>query len=173
MIPISIWDNPDLKTAGDFIKLDAVGDSCSGVIQAIRAHKWDDGKVDPQIMLTTDDGQEKSLTAGQIRLKALLTEQRPEAGDHITVTLVDIEKRAGGKTLKHFELVTKRAGDPTIPKPGTAAPASNGWTEPVAQPPAPPVAVAGGAQTADPAAVAAALAALTPDQRAAMGLPAA
>lgn len=168
---MSIWDNPDLKTAGDFIKLDAVGDSCSGVINAIRAHKWDDGKVDPQIMLTTDDGQDKSLTAGQIRLKALLTEQRPEAGDHITVTLTDIEKRAGGKTLKHFSLITKRAGDPTIPVSGQAAPVGNGWTEPVA---APPVAVVASApQIADPAAVAAALAALTPDQRAAMGLPAA
>jgi hypothetical protein len=52
------------------------------------------------------------LTAGQVRLKAALAEQRPEAGDHLTVTLKQVEKRSGGKTLKHFDVEIKRgSGD--------------------------------------------------------------
>ena len=92
------------------------------------------------------------MTAGQVRLKALLAEQRPEAGDTITVTLSEIEKRAGGKTLKHFDVKVVRAG-------ASAAPA------PAADP-----APAQAAAPADPAAVQAAVANLTPEQLKALGI---
>lgn len=150
---MSVWDDPELRAGGDFITFETVGDTAAGTVQAIRVKRWDDGKVSPEILLTTDDGEEKTLTAGQIKLKTLLAEQRPEVGDHITVKLTDIEKRSGGKTLKHFSLDIRRGGG--------AAPA------PAAAP-----AQAGG-PAVDQAAVAAALAALTPEQRQAMGLPAA
>lgn len=112
----SIWDDPELKAGGEFVKFDAVGDTVAGTITAIRTHRWDDGKVDPQILLTTDDGEDRSLTAGQVRLKVALAEQRPEVGDHIKITLTQIEKRAGGKTLKHFDVaVTRGTGGDTPP----------------------------------------------------------
>src|SRR5690349_14505679 len=98
---MSIWDDPELRAGGDFVKFENPGDSIAGVINAVRAHRFDDGKVAPQILLTTDDGEEKTITAGQVRLKIALAEQRPEAGDHLTITLTNVEKRAGGKTLKH------------------------------------------------------------------------
>lgn len=160
---MSIWDLPDLKVGGDFISFNEIGDVASGTIVTIRAHRWDDGSVAPQIFLTTDDGDEKTVTAGQIRLKAALAEQRPEAGDHIKITLTDIEKRAGGKTLKIFDVVVTR-GNGTVPAPVAAAPA-------VAAPVAAPV-VAPVATLPDPAALAAAMAALTPEQKQALGIPA-
>ena len=123
---MSIWDNPDMKTNGDYVKFDAIGDTVTGVVLSVRAHKWDDGQVSPQILLDCD-GEEKTVTAGQIRLKAALAEQRPEEGDTLTMTLSDIEKRAGGKTLKHFDVSVIRAGDPaanTAPAPAAAAPAA-------------------------------------------------
>lgn len=161
---MSVWDNPELRVGGDFVKFDNVGDSVAGTITAIRPHRWDDGSVCPQIFLATDDGEEKTITAGQIKLKNLLAEQRPETGDHITISLTDTEKRAGGKTLKHFTLEVRRGT-------GTTSGASS------APPPAAAAAPASPAATSetrpDPEAVKAALAALSPEERAAMGLPAA
>jgi hypothetical protein len=156
----SVWDDPEIKAGGDYIKLENVGDTVSGTVTAIRAHRFDDGKVAPQVLMVTDEGEERTLTAGQVRLKAELAEQRPEAGDHLKVTLSQIEKRAGGKTLKHFEVVITRATStqPTLPAP-VAAPAA--------------VAAPAVAPAIDPAAAVAALANLTPEQRAALGLPAA
>lgn len=141
---MSIWDDPDLQAGGDFISFENIGDGVSGTINAIRTHRFDDGKVVPQILLTTDDGEEKTLTAGQVRLKAELAEKRPEAGDHLTVRLSEIEKRSGGKTLKHFTVEVNRGGAPAT----AAAPA----------------------RQIDTAAAAAALANLTPEQKAALGI---
>lgn len=146
----SIWDNPELRVGGEFVKFDKVGDTISGTINAIRAHKFDDGSVAPQILLVTNDGEERTVTAGQIRLKTALAEQRPEAGDHITITFTQEEKRSGGKTLKHFDVTVTR---------GTGAPAATA-AAPAVQP------------QADPAALAAAVANLTPEQKAALGIPA-
>jgi hypothetical protein len=151
---MSVWDDPELRVGGDFVKFENVGDTISGTISAVRAHRFDDGKVAPQILLTTDDGEEKTITAGQVRLKVALSEERPEAGDHITITLSNVEKRAGGKTLKHFEVKVTR---------GNGAPATAAST---------------GAASAAPAAVPAgvtpealaALAALSDDQKAALGI---
>jgi len=72
----------------------------------------------PKIMLETAFG-EVALTAGQVRLKAELSEKRPDVGDTLTVTLTEIEKRAGGKTLKHFDVVVAKSGTPA---PAAAAP---------------------------------------------------
>lgn len=152
----SVWDLPEIRSGGDFIKLENVGDTVAGTITAIRAHRFDDGKVVPQILLVTDDGEEKTLSAGQVRLKAELAEKRPEAGDHLTITLTNIEKRAGGRTLKHFQVEIKPgAGQQTAP---AAAPVATPAPTAPAQP--------------DPQALAAALGNLSPEQKAALGIPA-
>ena len=100
----SFWDDPELAIGGDFIKFDNVGDTVTGRVVAIRKHTFDDGKVAPQIVLDVD-GEEKTVSAGQVRLKAALAEKRPGVGDLLTITLTEIEKRAGGKTLKHFDVI--------------------------------------------------------------------
>lgn len=141
---LSIWDDADLKTNDDYVKFDAVGDTVTGKILSIKKHTFDDGKAVPQLLLDVD-GEEKTLTAGQIRLKAELAEKRPGVGDVLTVTLSDIEKRSGGKTLKHFTVII-----------GGAAAAS---PAPVATSPA-----------IDAQAAAAAIANLTPEQKAALGI---
>lgn len=152
----SVWDDPDIRAGGEFVKLEAVGDSIAGTITGLRTQRWDNGKVDPQILLTTDDGEDRTLTAGQIRLKAELAEQRPEVGDHLKIVLTDIEKRGGGKTLKHFDVEIQRGG-------GAAAQQ--------AAVPAQAAAPAAAAPAVDPAAAAAALANLTDEQKKALGLP--
>lgn len=140
----SIWDTPELAQSDDYIKFDQIGDTVTGRIIDSRIHRWDDGKVSPQLLLDVN-GEEKNLTAGQVRLKAALAEQRPEPGDTITVTLTDIERRSGGKTLKHFDVKVVRGGNVAA----TAAPAA-------------------AAAPAAPAATPEAAAALTDEQKAAL-----
>lgn len=116
---MSVWDDPEMRTASDYAKFEVVGDYISGVVTGVFAHRFDDGKVVPKIMLDTGDG-EVALTAGQVRLKAELSEKRPEVGDMLTVKLIDIEKRAGGKTLKHFDVAVIKnvaAGVPAVAAP--------------------------------------------------------
>lgn len=144
---MSIWDDPQLATGGDFVKFEDVGDTVSGTVTAVRTHQFDDGKIVPQILLTDDSGEDRTLTAGQIRLKVALAEQRPEAGDHLKITLTGVEKRPGGKTLKLFDVAVTRGG--AAPQAAPAAPAT----------PAAPAAD-----------VAAALSNLTPEMRKALGL---
>lgn len=103
----SIWDDPEVKAGGDFVTFAEVGDSVAGEILAITKHTWPDGKVSPQLYLSTDDG-ERTLTAGQVQLKAKLAEVRPAVGDRIRIELTDIERRSGGKTLKHFSVQVKK-----------------------------------------------------------------
>lgn len=161
---MSIWDDPELRVGGDFVKFEQVGDKISGTVSAVRAHRFDDGSVAPQILLTTDDGEEKTVTAGQVRLKTALAEQRPEAGDHITITYTQEEKRSGGKTLKHFNVQVRRGGQQTtVP----ATPASVAQPAAVAAAPAQPAAPAQGGVSQE---ALAALQQLTPEQRQALGL---
>lgn len=105
---MSVWDSPGMSVGGDYVKFEQVGDRVAGTIVEVTVKRWDDGSISPQLLLDTPDGP-KTVTAGQIRLKAALAEQRPEKGDHITITLADIERRSGGKTLKHFDVTVQRA----------------------------------------------------------------
>ena len=120
----SIWDDPTINTTGNYFKFEQPGDTITGRIVAIDARRWDDGTVSPQLHLDVD-GDDITVTAGQVRLKAALAEQRPEPGDSITITMTDLERRAGGKTLKHFNVdVVKAGGTPAKAKGKTPAPAA-------------------------------------------------
>lgn len=108
---MSVWDTPELQTSSEYVKFENVGDTVSGTVINITAHKWDDGSVSPQILLSTVDGQQ-TVTAGQVRLKAMLADKRPEVGDLLKITLTGVEKRAGGKTLKLWDVEVTSGGDP-------------------------------------------------------------
>jgi hypothetical protein len=105
---MSIWDDEELNATDDYIKFENIGDGVSGVVTSINKKTWDDGKVSVVLGITADNGDEKTLTAGQFRLKAALLEQRPEVGDHVSVFMVGTEKLSGGRTLKHFDVEVKR-----------------------------------------------------------------
>lgn len=122
---MSIWDDPELRTTSTYIRFDQPGDTITGRITSIQARRWDDGSVSPELHLEADDG-EVIVTAGQVRLKAALAEQRPEPGDTITITMTELEKRSGGKTLKHFDVTVTRGSKPAKPAvaPVAAAPSA-------------------------------------------------
>jgi hypothetical protein len=118
---MSIWDDPELHVSDDYVKFETPGDTITGTITALRIHRFDDKPV-PQIVIRTPEGHDRTVTGGQARLKALLTEKRPDVGDTITITMTNVEKRAGGKTLKHFEVEVGKGTTP--PAPAAAAPAA-------------------------------------------------
>lgn len=103
MTELDVWADPDFAIGGEYIKFDTPGDTVTGKVIAVRKHVWDDGSVSPQLLLDVD-GEEKTVTAGQVRLKAALAEKRPQPGQTVTITYEREEKRAGGKTLKHFDV---------------------------------------------------------------------
>lgn len=133
----SVWDDPSLKISSDFVKFEHPGETVTGKIVDIRRHQWEDGSVAPQLFLQLADGTEKTLTAGQLGLKAALTEQRPEPGDTVTITFVGVESRTGGRTLKKWKLDVTRAGSPMTVGP-VAAPAPAPAAAPTPPPAAPP-----------------------------------
>jgi len=102
-----IWN--DLGPAGDFIRFENPGESVTGTITSLGIHEWEDGKKSPQLGLDVD-GEAKVLTAGQVGLAAKLRELRPQVGDSITVTYKGTEKRAGGKTLKLWDVTVNQGG---------------------------------------------------------------
>lgn len=104
---MSVWDDPTIRSTGDYVRFDAVGDSVAGEIVAISVHTFEDGKRAPKLVIRTDDG-ERTLTAGQMQLLAKLAEARPEVGDRIAIVHTGVERRSGGKTLKQFDVTVKR-----------------------------------------------------------------
>jgi len=127
----SIWDDPDFKPSdSEFVKFTNVGDSVAGHITSIGRKTWDDGSVSPQLDITDDQGEDKILTAGQVRLKLALAEQRPEIGDHLSVTLTEVQRRPGGKTLKVFDVTVIRGGKAKAAAGAKATPAPADDSEP-------------------------------------------
>jgi hypothetical protein len=121
---VSIWDDREIVSTGDYVKFEAVGDSVEGFITDIMRHTFTDNetgekRVAPKLTFACTDGIERILTAGQIRLRLRLVELRPEVGDYLKVVMTELEKR-GKKTLKHFDVV-HRKGDGTVPAATKAA----------------------------------------------------
>jgi len=129
---MSIWDDKDISSSGDYVKFEAVGDGVEGTITNLERHTFTDDetgekRVTPKLTIACADGTEKILTAGQVRLRLRLVELRPEVGDYLKVTMTELQK-IGKKTLKHFDVV-HRAGDGTVPVTATAK-ASSGSDKP-------------------------------------------
>lgn len=112
---MTIWDDPALATSSDFVRFENPGDSVVGDVLNVGLHTWPDGKVSAQLTIRTDDGNDVTMTAGQVRLAAALREEKPEAGDRIKVTFTEVEKRPGGKTMKHFDVQVARGGAKNTP----------------------------------------------------------
>lgn len=123
---MSTWDDPSLST-GEYIKFENPGDEVVGQILDISIHTFEDGKKAAKLVIKTDDGEERILTAGQVQLGIKLKDARPEVGDRIKITFDGIEKRSMGKTLKLFTVAVAAASSAAKKAP---APAVTSDTEP-------------------------------------------
>jgi hypothetical protein len=90
--------NYDKYTSGDYVKFDEVGDSVTGIIKEIREGRDFNGNPCPLITLeVSEEGDEKTLTAGQVLLKAALAEKAPQVGDKIRITYSGVGEAKPGK----------------------------------------------------------------------------
>ena len=121
---MSIWDDPDLRIGGNYVKWQNPGDSVTGEILALRKRVFDDGKAAVELIIKPDDGDEVTVTASQYELKDKLAEVKPAVGDRIGIRFDSVEQLSGGKTLKHFTVqVQNGTGAPAAePEPAQAAP---------------------------------------------------
>lgn len=105
---MSVWD--EFKGGSDDRwKPENVGDAIAGEITRIRVVNFDDGSRVPALTIRKDDGIEADVLAGQAQLRIKLADLAPEVGDRIAIKFTGIENRGGGKTLKLFDVGTKKA----------------------------------------------------------------
>lgn len=112
------WADPEIQVTDEYYGFpDGVfGTTASGVVKWVGKHQYDDGKVVPSLILVDDvTGEDKTLNAGQIRLKHLLLEKRPMPGNHLKVVYVSDESRGAGKSMKHFSVDVNVAGAVAAP----------------------------------------------------------
>lgn len=103
------WE--DFTSNGDFVTFKEVGDSVIGVIKALRTGKDFNGNPCPELILEVD-GEEQTVTAGQVLLKAALAEKAPQVGDKIKIVYSGIgEARPGKAPAKQFTVEVK-PGEP-------------------------------------------------------------
>lgn len=106
---MSVWDDPTIKPGGDYVRFENAGDGIVGEVIALGVHEFPDGKRCAKLIIKDDDGEERTLTAGQVQLATMLAEQRPDVGDRVSIKFTEVEKRSGGRTLKHFEVKVKKS----------------------------------------------------------------
>lgn len=116
-----VFDWETFTSNGDFISFKEVGDQVIGVIKQIRTGKDFNGNPCPELILEVD-GEEKTVTAGQVLLKAALAEKAPQVGDKIRIVYSGIgEARPGKAPAKQFTVDVKADKAPGKAKASVAA----------------------------------------------------
>lgn len=105
---MSIYDDPELKSGG-FVSWESVGDEIAGDVIDARKGVDFNGRPCPELVIRTDDGEDRIMTCGQANLKAQILEQKPMPGDRIKVAFVRTEKAEKGQK-KVFEVKVASGG---------------------------------------------------------------
>lgn len=99
----------DRYTSGDYVKFENVGDQVVGIIKDIREGRDFNGNPCPLLVLEVDGGDEKTLTAGQVLLKAALAEKAPQVGDKVRIVYSGVGDAKPGKApAKVFTVDVKK-----------------------------------------------------------------
>lgn len=112
------WNN--YTQTGDFVSFKEVGDGVIGVIKAIREGKDFNSNPCPELILETDDGEEKTLTAGQVLLKTALAEKAPQVGDRVRIVYSGVGDARPGKAPAKVFTVDVKPGPHPVQQPAVA-----------------------------------------------------
>ena len=105
------WD--EFKNTGDFVSFREVGASVTGVVKMIRTGTDFNNNPCPEIILEDDKGEERTVTAGQVLLKAALAEKAPQVGDKIRIVYSGVgDVRPGKAPAKQFTVEVKKGSKP-------------------------------------------------------------
>lgn len=89
------WD--EYKNSGDFVSFKEVGDHVIGIIKMIRTGTDFNDKPCPELIIEDAQGDERTVTASQVMLKAALAEKAPQIGDRIRIVYSGIGDAKPGK----------------------------------------------------------------------------
>jgi len=106
------WD--DYAQAGDWVSFNEVGDQVVGRIKSVRIGTDFNGNPCPELVLeVNDEGDEQTLTAGQVMLKAALAEKAPRVGDRIRIIYSGIGDAKPGRAPAKLFQVDVKPGHPS------------------------------------------------------------
>lgn len=110
------FDYKKYAGGGDFVKFDNIGDQIVGTIKEVREGKDYNGNPCPELVLeVSDEGDEKTVTAGQALLKAALAEHAPSVGDRIRITYSgNSQGKPGRNPAKEFTVEVKPGPHPLV-----------------------------------------------------------
>jgi hypothetical protein len=115
------FDYNQYASNGDYATFKEVGDQVVGIIKAVREGRDFNGNPCPELILETgDDGDETTVTAGQVLLKAALAEKAPQVGDKIRITYSGVGDAKPGKAPAKLFTVDVKAGPHEIQQPVVA-----------------------------------------------------
>ena len=104
------FDYNQYNETGDYFKFEEVGDQIVGVIKTVREGRTFNGDPCPELVLELEDGDEKTITASQVLLKAALAESAPQVGDKVRITYSGIGEAKPGKAPPKQFTVDVKAG---------------------------------------------------------------
>jgi hypothetical protein len=114
------FDYDSYTVTGSFVKFENVGDSVVGIIKQVREGKDFNGNPCPELILEDDDGDERTVTAGQVLLRAALAEKAPQPGDKIRITYSGVGEGKPGKAPAKLFTVEVKPGPHVMKHPEVA-----------------------------------------------------
>lgn len=115
----NFYDDPDLAVPeGSFVKWDEPK-TVVGTIKSRSKGTDYDGKPAAVFSIEQDDGEVVSVTASTYRLKKESAEQKWNVGDRVAIQYLGTEDLGGGRSVKNFEVETKKAEAVSASKPSS------------------------------------------------------
>ena len=114
------FDYDQYTQSGDWVRFENVGDGIVGIIKEVREGKDFNGNPCPELILEDGEGEEKTLTAGQVMLKAALAEKAPQKGDKVRIVYSGVGPAKPGKAPAKEFTVEVKPGPHELQHPGVA-----------------------------------------------------
>ena len=114
---MTAFDYSKYAGSGEYFKFEEVGDQIVGVIKEVREGRTFNNDPCPELILEDDEGEERTVTASQVLLKAALAEKAPQKGDKIRITYSGVGEAKPGKAPPKEFTVDVKPGPHEIQKP--------------------------------------------------------
>ena len=115
-----VFDYSTYANSGEYVKFENVGDAVIGVIKVVREGRDFNGNPCPELILEDDEGEERTVTAAQVLLKAALAEKAPQKGDRVRVTYSGVGDAKPGKAPAKLFTVDVKPGPHEVQQPAVA-----------------------------------------------------
>lgn len=105
---------------GEYVKFENVGDQVIGVVKQVREGRTFNGNPCPELVLEDESGEERTVTAGQVMLRAALAEKQPQPGDKVRITYSGVGDAKPGQAPPKLFTVDVKPGPHELQHPAVA-----------------------------------------------------